>query len=1128
MPRTRCPVCSNCYENILEHVKRTHAGIRLTPVQVELAGLFACECGMVTISPLGVLTHQGKTKCAGWARGQRRGLGGGRAVGGADGEVEERRRIRAGGAPRLVVGQAPPANPAPRRPLLEVDGRGNSPEVLAGGVPARRRRGEEEESQRVRSRREEGAELNLAAQARPPPPVVRKKARLADGANTSDDEDMPQSVVRRRRAAQQARDGQPGGSGGGNQAREARFSTPRAARRVVDSDEDMDSDAGNALPPQDCRPSPTPTPSPSPEPANLAGRLASLAACATVYKPLPPSWAKPFVAAAAHAAAAYVRDPTDLHLFNFLALPKVALAPALAMASGGDTPAGKAHLAAYPRVGWPAPSPAPAMGASIPARVAKAVQSGKLGRAARILGEEAAVAVLSPEVMDALRSKHPEGEENPFGNRRGNAPSSVPEVELLHTCFSNFKPDTAPGVSGWTVPLLGRALGSEEVVAMLALLTKQVASGTAPGGELLCMSRLTPLVKSDGGIRPIAVGDLIWRLIARVLVRHYSTPSMLLPWQFGVGTPGGVEPVTRALERALDGSLPVKYTHVTSLDFSNAFNSLSRKELAKGLLKHAPALYRAGRWAYNLPSDLVLLDHNRNPVTISSSEGVRQGDPLGPLFFSIGARDVLAKLADNLGPGHALLAYLDDVYILSVQEGALHLAQEALEGNPAGLSLNMRKCKEVPLREVERDGLACLGTCVGSAAARLAFLEAKVEEQIPVLQRIKDLPGQEAFLLLRMCVSNNLRHLQRSLRTDDLPGAWSRLDSAFLAAFHHLRASPRRLGTDAGLLTLPARLGGVGIFSHAEVAPHARAAMAETADRLLRDAFAAFGVDEVEGSEDGVDPPEPVSQRMRCQSAFVTRREALLAALPESSRPIVIDNSSPLACQWMSTIPFSVQLRVETSHVAFGLMTRTLCPGQEDNCHHCAAPNIPGHDDVCTIRPRWRVAKHEVAKKLLATHLKGINDTEITLEVFVPGSELRTDLRLTGPGSFGSPVSEYDLTIVSASTLAGREPAPFAPGAKVPSAFLPAPFKPEDCPATSAASLSLLHQLNFTEAEKRAKYAQVTASPFHPIVISTGGTLSPSTIPIFAHWAGLMPTYSNFSRLLSLCLLRGRARFFAF
>jgi hypothetical protein len=137
----------------------------------------------------------------------------------------------------------------------------------------------------------------------------------------------------------------------------------------------------------------------------------------------------------------------------------------------------------------------------------------------------------------------------------------APKSEIVDEVFRKFKMDTAPGVSGWTQPLLSVALRRPAVVAFVSVLAGLVAQGSAPGHQLLCASRLTPLVKSGGGIRPIAVGELLFRLLAKVLLRHYFKPNMLLPSQLGVGSKGGVEPVVRAVERALADDLPKSVMH---------------------------------------------------------------------------------------------------------------------------------------------------------------------------------------------------------------------------------------------------------------------------------------------------------------------------------------------------------------------------------------------------------------------------------------------------------------------------------------------------------------------------------------------------------------------------------------
>jgi hypothetical protein len=93
--------------------------------------------------------------------------------------------------------------------------------------------------------------------------------------------------------------------------------------------------------------------------------------------------------------------------------------------------------------------------------------------------------------------------------------------------------------------------------------------------------------------------------------------------------------VIRAAQRALDNFLGRPFTHLTSLDFSNAFNTVDRREIASGLRRFAFSLYRAGKWAYGTPSDLILTNRNTGAThSLSSAQGVRQGDPLGPLMFT--------------------------------------------------------------------------------------------------------------------------------------------------------------------------------------------------------------------------------------------------------------------------------------------------------------------------------------------------------------------------------------------------------------------------------------------------------------------------------------------------------------
>jgi hypothetical protein len=69
----------------------------------------------------------------------------------------------------------------------------------------------------------------------------------------------------------------------------------------------------------------------------------------------------------------------------------------------------------------------------------------------------------------------------------------------------------------------------------------------------------------------------------------------------------------------------------------------------------------------------------RHRDIINSAQVVRKGDPMGPLMFSLGIRSVLRGLASTLGPDGLILAYLDDIYILSSYELALEQTQAFFE-----------------------------------------------------------------------------------------------------------------------------------------------------------------------------------------------------------------------------------------------------------------------------------------------------------------------------------------------------------------------------------------------------------------------------------------------------------------
>ena len=199
-------------------------------------------------------------------------------------------------------------------------------------------------------------------------------------------------------------------------------------------------------------------------------------------------------------------------------------------------------------------------------------------------------------------------------------------------------------------------------------LAKSISRGEAPGQRFLCASRLTPLNKPDqGGIRPIACGELFLRVCVRYILREWGIEDSLLPCQMGVGTKGGVEPICEYVQQRLDGVQEGDTTTMYSLDSINAFNTMSREAIARAVRTYAPKFFKMAKWIYNSTAPLVV-GRGEQQTVLESAEGVRQGDPLGPFLFSLGLRPLLEKLKANVcaeDETAVVLAYLDDIFVIS-------------------------------------------------------------------------------------------------------------------------------------------------------------------------------------------------------------------------------------------------------------------------------------------------------------------------------------------------------------------------------------------------------------------------------------------------------------------------------
>eukprot|EP00666_Eupelagonemidae_sp_cell4sb_P017976 gene17976-biopygen815 len=399
------------------------------------------------------------------------------------------------------------------------------------------------------------------------------------------------------------------------------------------------------------------------------------------------------------------------------------------------------------------------------------------------------------------------------------APVVTPAQVMEH--LRAFARGTATPASGLRVQHLldACACGEEDALAApLARVVNWLAAGDAPGpaARHLAGARLIALLKPNGRLRPIAIGEVLRRLVAKCLCSTVQGEARALLWplQTGVAVPKGAECSIHTLRQWCARHRGSPDRVLLKLDFSNAFNQVNRAAVLRAVRDRLPQLLPWVHWCYSAPSNLRLGAF----APLASAEGVQQGDPLGPLLFALVVQPLAERLA---GVGDLDLAqfYLDDGVLcgpaLAVAR-ALRLVQD--EGPALGLHLNLAKCELVvpsgqlspacadlfpdPLRvdpaganRVRFDGnfafldaredCSYLGSPIGSLDHCNQVLTDRVDRVRAILRAVATVRDPEvAFKIMKHCVNyGRVMHLMRTVPYDSRASGFTAFDNAVCDAF---------------------------------------------------------------------------------------------------------------------------------------------------------------------------------------------------------------------------------------------------------------------------------------------------------------------------------------------------------
>ena len=392
---------------------------------------------------------------------------------------------------------------------------------------------------------------------------------------------------------------------------------------------------------------------------------------------------------------------------------------------------------------------------SIERRAAAACQKIKLGEISRARqcltgaslapGTEATFQLLQarrPQVVvrelpEAVRAFEPE------------SPVTV-DRKIFLKCLKSAPRGASPGPGGCTYEHLKTLLDDTDTMELLFEAITSLARANVPVeiAEVLMGARLTALTKPDGGVRGIATGSSLRRLVARILARQFmgAFEKECAPFQCALSTRAGTDCVGHLLRASTDRD---PTSTVLSVDGIGAYDHVLRSAMLGETVADASSSSHLTFCAPLLWSSFQLHVGGWRGATAHchASRRRRARRSAHALLFSIGIQDALEEVATSLAPEEHLCAFLDDIYLLCPPERVVPLYKLLSEtlARVAGIRLHQGKTKvwnkagrapedvqELGTEAWQTQGLKVLGTPIGTPE----FVSQKMNDRIEDERRL--------------------------------------------------------------------------------------------------------------------------------------------------------------------------------------------------------------------------------------------------------------------------------------------------------------------------------------------------------------------------------------------------------
>lgn len=491
------------------------------------------------------------------------------------------------------------------------------------------------------------------------------------------------------------------------------------------------------------------------------------------------------------------------------------------------------------------------------------VSEGSYGRALQRLTSDG-IHQPSKEIYEKLLELHPK-RRNAIEKRALTSISTdlerlIKDKDVIDA-INSFDSMAACGTMGIKSTLLKQMMTEDDSNSFIPTLRSfiiHLGLGRAPnslrpylaGGCLNALIKPPKKLGEKPGVRPIAAGELLRRIVAKCLNRtqRHKYDAKFAPHQLGVGAKAGTERIAHLVRLIVKANEESNDFVILKVDAKNAFNLMSRASILLELEeeKNFPELSAWVKWTYENPSILWYADE-----MLSSDDGVQQGDPLGPLLFALTLHSLVVEV-EALRPTLNRW-YLDDG-IIAGNHDQVSAALKVLQGEKAqkmGFFLNPTKCELIWLKkEHARDdafpqafaqrtydgNFDIVGTPIGDADHTTAYIRKQItqptEKAWHSLRKIDD--AQAAYTILRTCCNwNRITHLMRTIPPDLSEAGAKEFDQHLRSAAASILGLTSCTASQWQQATLPVAKGGLGL----------RSALAHSAASFIASAKASAELD---------------------------------------------------------------------------------------------------------------------------------------------------------------------------------------------------------------------------------------------------------------------------------------------